>query len=495
MNLLTFLPLLLLLAPSLLAQGVQQCRSCCPDVEAPVPETVACDTLDSHLEMMKEAIEEAGCDDSSELESEEVCHAITMKAIPPCMLMEGTNEQAKCLADAAQDIEEELGIDEEAGAEVVSKCKCEAFKKIREALSSVRDMMCPPSDSDRKPRNYYGYGANTLWFQYILCQQESIPSLACWLFTSGWNQAEFGQYYLYDNLLNSEEGGLLDGDLLPILVLSGGLSGGSYAPAHGGHPVYRRSACEDGDEMTADGCKPPRTRRSDSPACDKGDVLTPSGCIPHSTSRKRRSGCDEDDTAEECKRKHRRSVCDDDDTAEECKRKHRRSVCDEDDTAEECKRKHRRSVCDDDDTDEECSRKQRRSVCDEDDTTEECNRKQRRSVCDKDDTAEECNRKQRRSVCDKDDTSEECRKQRRSVCDEDDTAEECRKQRRSVCDDEGKVWTAKGCVDKPSRKRRSSDPPPPKCNDGEVLAPSGCRKRRSALKCTDGELTADGNCV
>merc|ERR1712212_139915 len=157
--------------------------------------------------------------------------------------MEGTNEQAKWLADAAQDIEEEVGIDEEAGAEVVSKCKCEAFKKIREALSSVRDMMCPPSDSDRKPRNYYGFGANTLWFQYILCQQESIPSLACWLFTSGWNQAEFGQYYLYENLLDSESGaGLgLDGDLLPLLVLSGGIGGGAYSgPSYGGHPVYRR---------------------------------------------------------------------------------------------------------------------------------------------------------------------------------------------------------------------------------------------------------------
>merc|ERR1712168_542466 len=243
MNLLTTLPLLLLLAPCLLAQEVPQCRSCCPDVEDPAPETMACDTLDLHLAMMKEAIDEAGCDDSSERESEEVCHAITMKAIPPSMLIEGTNEQAKCLADAAQDIEEELGIGDEAGAEVVAKCKCEAFKKIREALSSVRDMMCPPSDSDRKPRNYYGYGANTLWFQYILCQQESIPSLACWLFTSGWNQAEFGQYYLYDNLLDSDNGaGLgLDGDLLPLLVLSGGLGGGSY----GRHPVYRREVIED----------------------------------------------------------------------------------------------------------------------------------------------------------------------------------------------------------------------------------------------------------
>merc|ERR1719369_2388895 len=314
--------------------------------------------------LMEGTNEQAGCDDSSELESEEVCHAITMKAIPPCMLMEGTNEQAKCLADAAQDIEEELGIDEEGGAEVVAKCKCDAFKKISEALSSVRDMMCPPSDSDRKPRNYYGYGANTLWFQYILCQQESIPSLACWLFTSGWNQAEFGQYYLYDNLLNSEEGGLLDGDLLPILALSGGLGGGlgggSYAPAHGGHPVYRRSACEDNQWMTADGCMPKptsRKRRSDSSACKKGEVLTPSGCklhFPKPTSRKRRSDCEDGDEGCDVNSpsRKRRSDCDEDDTVEECNRKRRSvPVCDKDDSAEECNRKRRSvpvSVCDKD---------------------------------------------------------------------------------------------------------------------------------------------------
>jgi len=268
MNLLKALPLVLLLAPSLLAQSVDdppQCSSCCPVVE-PVPDTVACDTLDTHLDMMEEAIEEAQCDDSSGGDSDEVCHAITMKAIPPCMLMEGASEQAACLAEAAQDIEEELNTGEEAGTEVVAKCKCDAFKKIRKALSNVREMMCPPSD--RAGRSYYGgyggYGANTLWFQYLLCQQESIPSLACWLFTSNWNQADFGQYYLYDELLDEEDGigpvlGL-DGDILPLLVLSGGLGGGAYGgvPTYGGgHAVYRREVagdtCPTGQVETADG--------------------------------------------------------------------------------------------------------------------------------------------------------------------------------------------------------------------------------------------------
>jgi len=424
MNLLTTLPLLLLLAPSLLAQVVPHCRSCCPDVESPVPDTVACDTLDSHLAMMKEAIEEAGCDDSSERESEEVCHAITMKAIPPCMLMEGTNEQAKCLADAAVDIEEELGIDEEAGAEVVARCKCDAFMKIREALSSVRDMMCPPSDSDRNPRTYYGYGANTLWFQYILCQQETIPSLACWLFTSGWNQAEFGQYYLYDNLLNSEEGGFLDGDLLPILALGGGLNlgGGSYAPAHAhsGHPVYRRSACEDGEVETEKGC---RKRRSD---CKKGE-----------------EGC------EELLRKRRRSECKDDEVETENGCRKRRSVSD-------CKK-----------GDEGCEKESRK----------------RRSDCKKGEEGCEESSRKRRSDCKKgEEGCEELSRKRRSDCKGEEGCEEPSRKRRSDC-----TKGEDGCEEpQPSRKRRSEEKP--KCNEGYVLAPSGCikRKRRSVSKCEDG---------
>jgi len=279
MNLLTILPIVLLISPFILAQDPPQCASCCPP--DPAPDTVACDTLDSHLDMINEAIEESKCDDTFGPESDDVCHAITMKAIPPCMLIEGASEQAKCLAKAAEDIEEELGLSEEAGTEVVTNCKCDAFKKIRKALSSVRDMMCPPSD-DRSGRTYSNFGANTLWFQYILCQQESIPSLACWLFTSGWNQAEFGQYYFYENLLDSDNvAGLgLDGDLLPLLVLSGGLGGGAYSgPSYGGHPVYRREVIEDegcpaGHVETADGCALDRKRRATT-TCHPDDVNCP----------------------------------------------------------------------------------------------------------------------------------------------------------------------------------------------------------------------------
>merc|ERR1719369_2184323 len=239
-------------------------------------------------------------------------------------------------------------------------------------------MMCPPSDSDRDPRTYYGYGANTLWFQYILCQQESIPSLACWLFTSGWNQAEFGQYYLYDNLLNSEEGGLLDGDLLPILALSGGgglgFGGNSYAPAHGGHPVYRRSTCEDDEEMTAEGC---RKRRS---VCEDGEDKTPEGC------RKRRSSeCEYDEvkTSEGCRKRRETPECKDDEVkAPSGCRKRRSSECKdgEDKTPEGC-RKRRSSECESDEvvTSEGCRKRRETPKCKDDEVKAPSGCRKRRS--------------------------------------------------------------------------------------------------------------------
>jgi len=271
------------------------------------------------------------------------------------------------LAEAAQDIEEELntGDVEEVGTEVVANCKCDAFKKIHKALSSVRDMMCAPSD-DRTGRNYYGYGANTLWFQYLLCQDESIPSLACWLFTSGWNQYDYGQYYLYDNLLGEDGAGLgLDGDILPLVVLSGGLGGGAYGGGHayGGHPVYRRAvtdgnACLNGEVPSDDGqsCVQARKRRA---VCSNGEVPSDDGqsCVQ---ARKRRAVCSNgevpSDDGQSCvQARKRRAVCSNGEVpsadGESCvQARKRRAVCSNGEVpsadGETCVRaRKRRAVC------------------------------------------------------------------------------------------------------------------------------------------------------
>merc|ERR1719228_2575818 len=154
-------------------------------------------------------------------------------------------------------------------------------------------MMCPPG---RGGRNYYspgyGYDATTIWFQYTLCQQESIPSLACWLFTSNWNQGDFGQYYLYDNLLGDDGLAGLDGDnVLPLLLLGGGLGGGSYGGlgggVYGGHGVqrYRREAEECLSEIDKAGKCVGSKKRRDTEECTSGVFDKAGKCVG---SKKRR---------------------------------------------------------------------------------------------------------------------------------------------------------------------------------------------------------------
>merc|ERR1719233_843468 len=155
-------------------------------------------------------------------------------------------------------------------------------------------MMCPPGRGGRNYSPGYGYDATTIWFQYTLCQQESIPSLSCWLFTSNWNQGDFGQYYLYDNLLGDDGLAGLDGDnVLPLLLLGGGLGGGSYGGlgggVYGGHGVhgvqrYRREADED---CEGDDCPAKPMSRRETKDCPAGQHWTEAkGCVD--SSRKRR---------------------------------------------------------------------------------------------------------------------------------------------------------------------------------------------------------------
>jgi len=181
---------------------------------------VTCNKLGEHLGMLDDAIAEGSCDEVEGQQSDAVCNAFT-KAIPPCMVLKGGAKQSECLAEKAS----ELG-----DADIVSNCKCKAFRNIRNTVGSVKNMMCVDS---RESRNFgYGYGMNTIWFQYLLCKDMSF---ACYFFTQGWNQGDFGQYYLYDNLLDSSSG-LTDDTLLTLAVVGGGLGGGyrpQYAPTHG----------------------------------------------------------------------------------------------------------------------------------------------------------------------------------------------------------------------------------------------------------------------
>merc|ERR1712133_338931 len=215
-----FITLVLSMAALSHGKSVQQCNSCCPTPILPDEDAVTCNKLGEHLGMLDDAIAEGSCDEVEGQQSDAVCNAFT-KAIPPCMVLKGGAKQSECLAEKASELGDE---------EIATNCKCKAFRNIRDTVGSVKNMMCVDS---RESRNFgYGYGMNTIWFQYLLCKDMSF---ACYFFTQGWNQGDFGQYYLYDNLLDSSSG-LTDDALLTLAVVGGGLGGGyrpRYAPAHG----------------------------------------------------------------------------------------------------------------------------------------------------------------------------------------------------------------------------------------------------------------------
>merc|ERR1712142_319178 len=200
-------------------KAVQQCNSCCPTPTPPDEDAATCDKLGEHLNKLDDAIAEGSCDEVEGQQSDAVCNSFT-KAIPHCMVLKGGVKQSECLAEKASELGDE---------EIVTNCKCKAFRNIRNTVGSVKNMMCVDS---RESRNFgYGYGMNTIWFQYLLCKDLGF---ACYFFTQGWNQGDFGQYYLYDNLLDSSTG--ISDDTLLTLAVVGGLGGGyrpQYAPAHG----------------------------------------------------------------------------------------------------------------------------------------------------------------------------------------------------------------------------------------------------------------------
>ena len=191
--------------------------------------------------------------DFATLEIDPLCETVSMTAIPPCMVKVGKAAQDQCLVDAIKVISQEYNAPEEEMT-IVEKCKCKAFGKSLHNLAKVQEMFDCSSSAARKRRDapaqpepqpgyhqpqpqqgyyqphqaYYhpqhAFGADTLWFQYSLCQGKDF---LCYFFSDHWSQGDFGQYYLYDNLL-ADGSGLFGGDnsLLPLLALSGGGHGG-----------------------------------------------------------------------------------------------------------------------------------------------------------------------------------------------------------------------------------------------------------------------------
>merc|ERR1712240_45187 len=319
-------------------------------VSADITEIQVCQYFDARIVRFEEKVKEMKelVDVDSEfyitLEASNLCDTVGRVAVPEC---DANHEGDDCSAAKIEIIKKPLlrAIKvEKSGKEFFDYCKYIGYKNVLKTFLKTRKLMAgecglpgQKSSGDREPRNSLllpllvagAYDPSSIWFQYFLCKDQQIY---CYFFTQGWNQYEYGQYYLYENLLDDQNGifaGSSDSSNLATLALLGGLGGGS--PHSGYYPS------PSGYSQVSAG----RKRRGSDEQCTEG-----TDCH---ADRKRREVCIQDPKAEGCPvERKRREVCHENPTADGCPGdRKRREVCREYPNAEGCPNdRKRRDACD-----------------------------------------------------------------------------------------------------------------------------------------------------
>merc|ERR1719322_1977562 len=245
-------------------------------------EIQVCDYFDARIQRFEEKVKEmkALVDVDSEfyrtLGASNLCDTVGRVAVPQCV---ANHEGDECAAAKIESIKKPLlrAIKvEKSGKEFFDYCKYIGYGNVLKIFLQTRKLMSGEcglpgqklsGDGDREPRNSLllpllvagAYDPSSIWFQYFLCKDQQIY---CYFFTQGWNQYEYGQYYLYENLLDDTNGifgGSTDSSNLATLALLGGLGGGSphsgYYPSPSGYsnvPAGRKrrsnEECTEGEE-------------------------------------------------------------------------------------------------------------------------------------------------------------------------------------------------------------------------------------------------------
>jgi len=440
----------------------------------PAEDLKVCEYFDARIVRLREIVNkelgpdvDIGSDLYTTLEESKLCDTVGYVAIPECVANNGgdecvarkTSELIRKTLRAAMKAEKIKEVP--SGEKFFATCKHIGYKNVLKTFKSARTLMSaecglPGIGGGRSRRSLDllpalllggSYDPSSIWFQYFLCKD---IDLYCYFFTQGWTQGQYGQYYLYDNLLDDSTGlfaGATDSNLATIALL-GGLGGGIGQPS-GYYPSYGAHAAP-----AAQG----RKRRETTRCSDEDDSL------PNCTrSRKRRQELDE----EKEERKRRETRCSDaDDSLPNCTSRKRRQ---EPEKEEEEERKRRETRCSDvDDSLPNCTRRKRRQEPEKEE--EEDERKRRETKCsDVDDSLPNCTRRKRRQESEKEE--EEERKRRETRCsDEDDSLPNCTKRKRRAtvtCDDDDD--SLPDCT----RKRRST--PSEACE--------ACKKNPDSTEC------------
>jgi len=396
----------------------------------PAEDLKVCEYFDARIVRLREIVNkelgpdvDIGSDLYTTLEESKLCDTVGYVAIPECVANNGGDE---CVARKTSELirktlraamKAEKIKDLPSGEKFFATCKHIGYKNVLKTFKSARTLMSaecglPGLGGSRSRRSLDllpalllggSYDPSSIWFQYFLCKD---IDLYCYFFTQGWTQGQYGQYYLYDNLLDDTTGlfaGATDSNLATIALL-GGLGGGigqpsGYYPSYGGHsaPAGRKrrdTTGEDDDETD-------RKRREVNLDCDDESNQSNPLC-----RRRKRSTveCETDDTRPHCLRRKRSSTdeCESDDTRPHCLRRKRSTECETDDTRPHClRRKRSTNECETDDSRPHCLRRKRSTAECDTEKDPNCSMRKRRSTerdCAKNDA--ECNKRKRREACD-----------------------------------------------------------------------------------------------
>merc|ERR1712083_1036693 len=253
-----------------------------------------CDFHNREIDRLERNIEELAADVVTESDlykkltnSSRICSVIGYLALPECATKEGLNVfeklDDKCAENKTNSIRNSLlkllRLEiEVSGQAIFRSCKDIVVKQLKGQFEKMLELisgLCDQSSlstSNRRKRSYGGgyypggYDPNTIWFQYLLCHEQKIT---CYFFTDGWNDKDYGQYYLYQNVLDTGFDSLGDDDDLLALALLSGAGGLQQHPyqAFPGYPSYRKRrdvddeenvvttvpTTEDGDEAVSSG--------------------------------------------------------------------------------------------------------------------------------------------------------------------------------------------------------------------------------------------------
>merc|ERR1711872_197026 len=255
---------------------------------ADITEVQVCQYFDARIQRFEEKVKEMKelVDMDSEfyrtLETSNLCDTVGRVVVPECV---ANHEGDECAAAKIESIKKPLlraiKVDK-SGKEFFDYCKYIGYKNVLKTFLQTRKLMSGECglpgqkvSGEREPRNSLvlpllvagAYDPSSIWFQYFLCKDQQIY---CYFFTQGWNQYEYGQYYLYENLLDDQNGifaGSSDSNLATLALL-GGLGGGSphsgYYPSPSGYSQVSAGRKRRGsDEQCTEGtdCHADRKRR------------------------------------------------------------------------------------------------------------------------------------------------------------------------------------------------------------------------------------------